>query len=164
MLYYNFCGLCIFCSVLVLQCMWPLYSKTCLKQSPKRWPKIGFQDWLSLNAGQKYCRMLQGEHSAILSTFIKLPFVIKTVVISIFEWLLKRGFTVLQFLWPLYLLFWPSITVYVACIRPKKNICVFQVSWHFKIGTVGRKIFLFCKFLHGEDEETIQEISNREIS
>ena len=26
------------------------------------------------------------EHSAILSTFIKLPFVIKTFVLSIFEW------------------------------------------------------------------------------
>ena len=39
--------------------------------------KIVFQDRLSLNAGQKYCRMLQGEHFAILSTFIKLPFVIK---------------------------------------------------------------------------------------
>ena len=35
------------------------------------------EDQLSLNAGQKYCRMLQGEHSAILSTFIKLLFVIK---------------------------------------------------------------------------------------
>ena len=34
------------------------------------------EDQLSLNAGQKYCRMLQGEHSAILLTFIKLPFVI----------------------------------------------------------------------------------------
>ena len=31
-----------------------------------------FRDKLSLNAGQKYCRMLQGEHSAILLTFIKL--------------------------------------------------------------------------------------------
>ena len=30
--------------------------------------KIGFHDKLSLNAGQKYCRMLQGEHSVILST------------------------------------------------------------------------------------------------
>ena len=52
--------------------------------------------------------MLQGEHSAILSTFIKLPFVIKFFVLSIFEWpfftgvavhcltkLLKTGFTVL---------------------------------------------------------------------
>ena len=50
-------------------------------------PKIGFQDRLSLNAAQKYCRI-------ILSTFIKLPFVIKIVVLSIFEWPLKTGFTV----------------------------------------------------------------------
>ena len=38
--------------------------------------------------------MLQVEHSAILSTFIKLPFSIKTFVFSIFKWLLKTGFTV----------------------------------------------------------------------
>ena len=31
--------------------------------------------------------MLQGEHSAILSTFIKLPFVISIFVLSIFVWL-----------------------------------------------------------------------------
>ena len=35
------------------------------------------------NAGQMYCRMLQGEHSAILSTFIKLSFVIQIFVLSI---------------------------------------------------------------------------------
>ena len=34
------------------------------------------------------------EHSAILLTFIKLPFVFETFVLSIFEWLLKTGFTV----------------------------------------------------------------------
>ena len=68
------------------------YSKTCVKRQ-----KIGFQDQFSLNAGQKYCRMLQGEHlehSAILSTSIKLPFVIKIFVMSIFEWLFNTGFTV----------------------------------------------------------------------
>ena len=43
----------------------------------KNMTKNGFQERLSFNAGQKYCRMLQWEHSAILSTFIKLPFVIK---------------------------------------------------------------------------------------
>ena len=32
--------------------------------------------------------------SAILSTFIKLPFVIKIFVLSIFEWPLKTGLTV----------------------------------------------------------------------
>ena len=36
-----------------------IYSKTCLKGPLKKRPKIVFQDQLSLNAGQKYCRMLQ---------------------------------------------------------------------------------------------------------
>ena len=36
----------------------------------------------------------QKGHSAILSTFIKLPFVFKTFVLSRFEWPLKTGFTV----------------------------------------------------------------------
>ena len=39
--------------------------------------------------------MLQGEHSAILSTFIKLPFVIKIFVLTIFEWQFYSGFTVI---------------------------------------------------------------------
>ena len=34
------------------------------------------------------------EHSAILSTFIKLRFVFKTIVLSVFEWSLKTGFIV----------------------------------------------------------------------
>ena len=48
-------------------------------------PNIGFQDQLGLNAGQKYCR----EHSSILFTCIKLPFVIKIFILSI----LKGRFT-----------------------------------------------------------------------
>ena len=72
--------------------------KTVLSSHSKRRQKLVFKtDYrLSLNAGQKYCRMLQGEHSAILLTFIKckLPFAIKTFVLSIFEWPLKTGFTV----------------------------------------------------------------------
>ena len=55
------------------------YSKTCVKRPHSKRPKNGFQYQLSLNAGQKYCRMLQGEHSAILLTFIKLLFVIQIV-------------------------------------------------------------------------------------
>ena len=35
------------------------YSKTCVKRPLSKRLKIGFQDQLSLNAGQKYCRMLQ---------------------------------------------------------------------------------------------------------
>ena len=61
---------------------WPepfLYSKTCLNR-----PKLLFfkTDY----------RLM---HSAILSNFIKLPFVTKIFVLSIFEWPLKTSFTVL---------------------------------------------------------------------
>ena len=55
-----------------------------------------FPDQLSLNAGKKYCRMLQREHSAILLTFSKLQYVIKIFVLSFFGWSLKTGFTVLK--------------------------------------------------------------------
>ena len=73
-----------------------MYSKTCLKRTLKKEDQNGFQDRLSINASQKYCRMPHGEHSAIrvLSTFIKRPFVIKIFVLSIFEWPLKICFTV----------------------------------------------------------------------
>ena len=68
--------------------------KPVLRGNSKRRPKTGFQDRLSLNVGQKYCRMLQGEHSAILLTYIKLPFAIKTCVLSIFDCPLQTSFTV----------------------------------------------------------------------
>ena len=76
-----------------LHCL-PKYSATCVKLPLSKRQKIAFHDQLLLNAGQKYCRMLQREHSAILSTFIKLSFSIKTFVLSISKRLLKTGFTV----------------------------------------------------------------------
>ena len=54
-----------------------------------------FKYKLSLNAGQKYWRMFQGEHSAVLSTSIKLHFSIKTFVLYTFKRPLKTGFTTL---------------------------------------------------------------------
>ena len=72
------------------------YSKTCVKRPLSKRPKIVFQGQLSLNAGQKYCRMLHLEHSAILLTFIKLPIVIKIFVLSIFELPFYTGFTVIE--------------------------------------------------------------------
>ena len=71
-----------------------LYSKTCVKRLFSKRPKIGFQDQLSLKAGQLHCRMLEGEYSVILLTFIKRPFVIKIFTLSIFEWALYTGHTV----------------------------------------------------------------------
>ena len=60
--------------------------------------KNWFKEQLSLNAGHKYCRMLPFEHSAILSNLIKLPFVIKIFVLSIFERPFHTGFTVYDLL------------------------------------------------------------------
>ena len=85
-------------------------------------PKIGFQDQLSLNAGLKYCRMPQYEHSAIRLTFIKLPFVIKNFVLSIFEWpfLKFRGFTVYE---PAY------VVLFIACAQKPLINANFDVSY-----------------------------------
>ena len=70
------------------------YSNTCLKWSLSKRPQIGFEDKLWLNAGQKYCTMLRGQHSALLSTFIKLSIVIKVFILSIFEWPFYTAFTI----------------------------------------------------------------------
>ena len=63
-----------------------IYSKTCLKQTLKRILKFAFQDRISLIAGQKYCSLPEcSKHSAILSTYIKLPPVFKTFVLYFYE-------------------------------------------------------------------------------
>ena len=63
------------------------YSKTCLKRPLKKKTKSGF-------SRMQVKIISEEEHSAILSTFIKLPFATKTFVLSIFEWPPKTGFTV----------------------------------------------------------------------
>ena len=55
----------------------------------KRAPKVVFNTDYRLNVCQKYCRMLEGELSAMRSTFIKLPYSIKTFVLSVFKRPLK---------------------------------------------------------------------------
>ena len=71
-----------------------IYSKTCVKLSLSKRPKIGCQDQLLLNAGLEYCRLLKG---AFCNTFdlYEATFVIKIFVWSILEWLFYTGFTVL---------------------------------------------------------------------
>ena len=53
-----------------------LYSKTCVKWPLSKRAKISDRDRVLFNANQKYCGIL---HSAILSTFIELPYVFKIV-------------------------------------------------------------------------------------
>ena len=71
-----------------LKSLFCLFLSGCFSQVYSKRQKIGFQDQLLLNAGQE-------EHSAILSTCLKLPFVIndiKIFVLSIFEWSSYTGF------------------------------------------------------------------------
>ena len=64
----------------------------------KRRHKLGFQDGLALNAGQRYSRMLQ---ESILQYFrppLSYHLSLKIFVLPIFEWPLKTGFTLTKIL------------------------------------------------------------------
>ena len=69
-------------------------QSTCLKRPLKQKTKKWFSRPITAFCRSKVLQNAPREHSAILSTFIKLPFVFKTSVLSIFEWLLKTGFAV----------------------------------------------------------------------
>ena len=74
---------------------------------------MGFKDRLSPNTGQKHCRMLLLEHTAILLTCNMLPFAIKTFVLSIFEKPLKTEL--------LYLILKESAyKIYCRCLSANK--------------------------------------------
>ena len=72
-----------------------LYSKNCLEQPLSKRAKMVFKTNYCLMQVKSIAECSKGEHSAILSIFIKLLFVIKTFILSIYEWPLKTGFTVL---------------------------------------------------------------------
>ena len=63
-----------------------VYSKTCVERPLSKRPQIGLMQVKSI---------AEGEYSAILSTFITVPFAIKIFILSIFEWPFYTGFTVL---------------------------------------------------------------------
>ena len=77
-------------------------SKTCVKLPLSKRPEIVFTDPSVFQTNYRLmkvksiaeCSKRSKEHSAILSTFIKLPFVIKILFLSIFEWPYYTGFTV----------------------------------------------------------------------
>ena len=68
-----------------------IYSKIYVKRSFKKKTKNRFSKLIIHNASRKFCRML---NSAILSTLIKLPFIINIFVLSIFGRPFYAGFTV----------------------------------------------------------------------
>ena len=78
------------CTGYVYESSLGVYSKPCVKRPLSKRPKIVFSRLISFNAGQKYCRMLQEDHFAILSTL----FPLKIFVLSIFQWPFYTDFTV----------------------------------------------------------------------
>ena len=68
------------------------YSKTCVKQPFSKRLKLVFKTNFRLMQVKSIAEC--SKHSAILSTFIKLPFVIKIFVLPIFEWPFYTGFTI----------------------------------------------------------------------
>ena len=84
--------------------------------------------------------MLQGEHSAILSTIIKLPFVIKMIfVLAIFEWPFYTGYSVPG---PNFIFLSPQCSIFVPCSlaitsngRVSLWFCGFYVQEHPKGST-----------------------------
>ena len=73
-----------------------IYCKTCLKQPLKKKTKNWFFKTDYRLMQEKVLQNAPREHSAILSIFIKLPFVFKIYVLSFFEWRLKTGFNVVS--------------------------------------------------------------------
>ena len=71
---------------------WPL--KPCLKLPLKKDQNLVFKTDYHLMQVKSIAECSNRDHSAILSTFIKLPSVFKSFVLSVFEWPLKTGFTV----------------------------------------------------------------------
>ena len=71
---------------LITSCIFVPKIKLHTVKNAQKDQSLVFKTDYHLNAGQKYYRKLQGEHSAILSSFIKLPFVIKIGFLSILDW------------------------------------------------------------------------------
>ena len=72
-----------------------MYSKTCLKRPLKKKTKNVFQDQLLLNAGQKYCRMLQGSILQYFPPSLSYRLSLRPLFC---EWPFYTGFTVKLYL------------------------------------------------------------------
>ena len=68
------------------------YSKTDLKRPLKMKTKNWFLDQLSLNASQKYCRMLQESILQYFPPSLSYHVYIRPLFCLFFEWPLKTGF------------------------------------------------------------------------
>ena len=70
------------------------YSKPCVTRPLSKRPKIGFQDHLSLSAGQSIAECPKGSILKYIRPSLSYHFVIKIFVLSIFKWPFYTDFTV----------------------------------------------------------------------
>ena len=75
------------------------YSKTCVKGPSSKRPNIGFQDQLSLNAGQKHCRILSLEHSAKYWPSLSYHLSLKSLFCLFLVAILHLFYCILQTIW-----------------------------------------------------------------
>ena len=71
------------------------YSKTYLKRPLKRRPKNRFSRLIIATYRSEVLQNAPMEHSAVLLTCIKIPNSFQAFALSIIEWPLKTGFTVI---------------------------------------------------------------------
>ena len=64
-----------------------VHSKTCVKRPPQKDNKLVFKTNYRLMQVKSIAECSKGDYSAILLTFIKLPFVIEIFNLYVFEWL-----------------------------------------------------------------------------
>ena len=75
------------------------YSKTCLKRPLKTKSINWFSSPIIAICSSKVLQNAPREHSVIFSTFIKLPFVFRVFVLSIFEWSFTQVYCILSDIW-----------------------------------------------------------------
>ena len=83
-------------------------SKTCLKRPFSKRPNMVFKTNFRLMLVKSVAECSKGEHSAILSTFIKLPFVIKIFVLYILSGRLRQVLLYIDSFIKLSFVFLPS--------------------------------------------------------
>ena len=88
----------------------------------KRRPKIGFQDLLSLNAGQKYCRILQESILQYFRPSLSYHLSLRPLFSLFFEWPLKTGFTVITKYLQNYTISQRSCVVYCSQVSEQKRV------------------------------------------
>ena len=79
---------------ILIECRRLLYSKSWLKQPLSKRPKIGFQDQLSLNAGQNIAVCSRESILQYFQPASSYHLSLRSLFCLFFEWPLKTGFTV----------------------------------------------------------------------